>query len=383
MNKFLKYGLVVGGLLTAGYGAYKIYKLYKTLEHKDNDILELMDEIESQSHTITEYEEAYETQEENIRRLNNTIREMNMEYNSYTGEFEDDPALQEERAKYHLIQGEPPEDLDIEDAKRIIEERSKLRKALRYADGVNNVVGRIRKNVFDNNKEEVINEVVERFEKNVFDSNNEEILEEEKEVNMQHDKNSPEALNAYFNMLVSSYYDEDDDTITECEARYGFNFGTEDSEEVIDLVRDLFEVDIVSYSDEDEALIDTIMYGRKQFFGDDSIFVDHKVTFGELLVHYADRFVEDMEYGSAVSFINILLANGQFYKYSKDNYPNIITDIMGHVFENNGKTLFGLDLQKLIHNGQNRRYDTQYSLFIEECFKRYIDDISYEDDYND
>lgn len=363
MNKFLKYGLVVGGLLTAGYGAYKIYKLYKSLEDKDNDILELMDEIESQSHTLTEYEEAYETQEENIRRLNNTIREMNMEYNPMTGEFEDDPALQEERAKYHLIQGEPPEDLDIEDAKRIIEERSKLRKALRYADGTNNVVGRIRKNIFD--------------------SNNEEILEEEKEVNMQHDKNSPEALNAYFNMLVSSYYDEDDDTITECEARYGFNFGTEDSEEVIDLVRDLFEVDIVSYSDEDEALIDTIMYGRKQFFGDDSIFVDHKVTFGELLVHYADRFVEDMEYGSAVSFINILLANGQFYKYSKDNYPDIITDIMGHVFENNGKTLFGLDLQKLIHNGQNRRYDTQYSLFIEECFKRYIDDIGYEDDYND
>lgn len=382
MNKFLKYGLVVGGLLTAGYGAYKIYKLYKTLEHKDNDILELMDELESKSNTLIEYEEAYETQEENIRRLNNTIREMNMEYNPMTGEFEDDPAMQEERAKYHLIQGEVPEDLDIEDAKRIIEERSKLRKALRYADGVNNVTGRIRKNVFENDLE-VINNVVERFEKKVFDGNNEEVIEEEKEVNMQHDKNSPEALNAYFNMLVSSYYDEDDDTITECEARYGFNFGTEDIEEVIDLVRDLFEVDIVSYSDEDESLIDTIMYGRKQFFGDDSIFVDHKITFGELLVHYADRFVEDMEYGSAVSFINILLANGQFYKYSKDNYPNIIKDIMGHVFENNGKTIFGLDLQKLIHNGQNRRYDTQYSLFIEECFKRYIDDIGYEDDYND
>lgn len=382
MNKFLKYGLVVGGLLTAGYGAYKIYKLYKTLEHKDNDILELMDELESKSNTLIEYEEAYETQEENIRRLNNTIREMNMEYNPMTGEFEDDPAMQEERAKYHLIQGEVPEDLDIEDAKRIIEERSKLRKALRYADGVNNVTGRIRKNVFENDLE-VINNVVERFEKKVFDGNNEEVIEEEKEVNMQHDKNSPEALNAYFNMLVSSYYDEDDDTITECEARYGFNFGTEDIEEVIDLVRDLFEVDIVSYSDEDESLIDTIMYGRKQFFGDDSIFVDHKITFGELLVHYADRFVEDMEYGSAVSFLNILLANGQFYKYSKDNYPNIIKDIMGHVFENNGKTIFGLDLQKLIHNGQNRRYDTQYSLFIEECFKRYIDDIGYEDDYND
>jgi NADH:ubiquinone oxidoreductase subunit 4 (subunit M) len=56
------------------------------------------------------------------------------------------PALQEERAKYHLIQGEVPDDLDIEDAKRIIEERSKLRKALRYANGINNVTGRIRNN---------------------------------------------------------------------------------------------------------------------------------------------------------------------------------------------------------------------------------------------
>lgn len=337
------YSALALGVIGLGTYIYKLVKRKKELEKGlENSIVEIKELEEFYGVYIENLENEFRYETEDLIRENqemaNYIENINKEYNAEEEEWEDSPAMQEERAKYQLIQGEVPE--DPEEALRMIEKRKQLRK---------------KTNIFD------INPVLAPDEE--FDPKK---LEEKKEEEMNYHPDSQEALNAYQNMLLSSYSDETEEFIEDCVSKYKFDVAVDDPDFVIDTIRNLFNIEITDYLAADSNIIETIKYNRRQYFGDNSIHND-TATLAEFFIYFADKFADDVENGSAVAFLNQLLYNGYIFANNFNNVAitEISRDIMSHHFVNeDGNTIFGLNHDNLIDRAQNGRYETQYTLFI-------------------
>ena len=337
------YSALALGVIGLGTYVYKLIKRKKELEDNLEQSVEETKELEQYYDNFFEtLENEYRNEMEYLIQENQEmikhIEDVNKEYNYEEDEWEDSPAMQEERAKYQLIQGEQPE--DHEEAMRMIEKRKQLRK---------------KTNIFD------VNPVLLPNEK--FDPK---ILEEKEEYEMNYHPDSQEALNAYQNMLLSSYSDETEEFIDDCVSKYKFDVAVDNPDFVIDTVRQLFDIEIKDYLASDSNIIETIKYNRKEYFGENSIHND-TATLAEFFIYFADKFADDVENGSAVALLNQLLYNSYIFVNvsNKEALNEITRDIMSHHFYNgDGNTIFGLNYDTLVDRSQNGRYETQYTLFI-------------------
>lgn len=337
------YSALALGVIGLGTYVYKLIKRKKELEDNLEQSVEETKELEQYYDNFFEtLENEYRHEMEYLIQENQEmikhIEDMNKEYNYEEDEWEDSPAMQEERAKYQLIQGEQPE--DHEEVVRMIEKRKQLRK---------------KTNIFDVNPVLLPNEE--------FDPKT---LEEKEEYEMNYHPDSQEALNAYQNMLLSSYSDETEEFIEDCISKYKFDVAVDNPDFVIDTVRQLFDIEITDYLASDSNIIETIKYNRKEYFGENSIHND-TATLAEFFIYFADKFADDVENGSAVALLNQLLFNSYiFVNASNEEALNAITrDVMTHQFYNEGgNTIFGLNYDTLVDRSQNGRYETQYTLFI-------------------
>ena len=337
------YSALALGVIGLGTYVYKLIKRKKELEDNLEQSVEETKELEQYYDNFFEtLENEYRNEMEHLIQENQEmikyIEDVNKEYNYEEDEWEDSPAMQEERAKYQLIQGEQPE--DHEEVVRMIEKRKQLRK---------------KTNIFDVNPVLLPNEE--------FDPKT---LEEKEEYEMNYHPDSQEALNAYQNMLLSSYSDETEEFIEDCISKYKFDVAVDNPDFVIDTVRQLFDIEIADYLASDSNIIETIKYNRKEYFGENSIHND-TATLAEFFIYFADKFADDVENGSAVALLNQLLYNSYIFvnASNKEAINEITRDVMSHHFYNeDGNTIFGLNYDTLVDRSQNGRYETQYTLFI-------------------
>ena len=161
---------------------------------------------------------------------------------------------------------------------------------------------------------------------------------------MRYEPNSPAALQAYKNMVLVDYDEDDMEMAKEAVNSYELKYDMEDPKEVVAILDNLFSFNHIKATNEyDQNVIDEMTSRRKDFFGENSKYVND-ITFAEVIIYFVEKLQFDFGYSNAQWAYEIICNLGLLREdLDRNGVMSIINSVMHNDFYGpDGFGIFGI-----------------------------------------